>query len=49
MALPNIFEAETTKDLIHRINQLTPMSQRRWGKMKMMCHINITYPLPQHL
>ncbi len=46
MALPNIFEAETTKDLIHRINQLTPMSQRRWGKMnvdQMLAHICVPY------
>lgn len=46
MALPNIFEASTTKDLIHRINQLTPMTQRRWGKMtvdQMLAHICVPY------
>lgn len=46
MALPNIFESSTTKDLIHRINQLTPMSQRRWGKMnvdQMLAHICVPY------
>lgn len=46
MALPNIFDPSTTNDLIHRINQLTPMTQRRWGKMnvdQMLAHICVPY------
>lgn len=46
MALPNIFESTTTQELTHRINQLTPMSQRRWGKMnvdQMLAHVCVPY------
>lgn len=46
MALPNIFESTTTQELTHRINQLTPMNQRRWGKMnvdQMLAHICVPY------
>lgn len=46
MALPNIFESTTTQELTHRINQLTPMTQRRWGKMnvdQMLAHICVPY------
>lgn len=46
MAFPSIFKPETSEDLFKRIDQLSPMSQRRWGKMnvaQMLAHCSIPY------
>lgn len=46
MSLPNIFDPATTAELHKRIHQLTPMTQRRWGKMnvdQMLAHICVPY------
>jgi hypothetical protein len=46
MALPNIYTEQGTNDLISRINQLSPISQRRWGKMnvsQMLAHCCVPY------
>jgi inhibitor of KinA sporulation pathway (predicted exonuclease) len=48
MALPNIFTPEVTETLIQRINQLTPETQAKWGKMnvsQMLAHCNVTYEM----
>lgn len=46
MALPNVFDRNVADGLIERINQLTPESLPKWGKMdvaKMLAHSNVTY------
>ncbi len=46
MALPNIYTTQGTEELIARINQLSPISQRRWGKMnvsQMLAHCCVPY------
>ncbi len=46
MALPSVFEQSTVDALINRINQLTPASAPKWGKMnveQMLAHSNVTY------
>ena len=46
MAYPNIFEPSTTRNLIERIDKLTPASQRLWGKMgvaEMLAHCSVPY------
>lgn len=48
MALPNIFSAEVTQNMVQRINHLTPETQAKWGKMnvaQMLAHCNVTYEL----
>ncbi|MCD8528557.1 MAG: hypothetical protein LRY27_00900 [Chitinophagales bacterium] len=48
MALPNVFEENTTKQLIERIDRLNPETQAKWGKMdvnKMLAHCNVTYSM----
>ncbi|UII24342.1 DUF1569 domain-containing protein [Fulvivirga ligni] len=48
MALPNIFSKEVSENVIHRINQLTPSSQPKWGKMsvsEMLAHCNAVYEM----
>lgn len=38
---PNLFEADTVAEMARRISQLTPASQRQWGKMnvaQMLAH-----------
>lgn len=48
MALPNIFEIETTNELIERIHKLNPESRPLWGKMavgQMLAHCNVAYEL----
>jgi hypothetical protein len=45
---PNIFEKTTTDQIINRINQLTPSTQAKWGKMnvaQMLAHCNVTYEM----
>lgn len=46
MALPNIYTEQGTNELIARINQLSPITQRRWGKMnvsQMLAHCCVPY------
>ncbi len=46
MALPNIYTEQGTQELLSRINQLSPISQRRWGKMnvsQMLAHCCVPY------
>lgn len=48
MALPNIFTAEVCTAILQRINQLTPSTQPKWGKMsvaQMLAHCNVTYEM----
>ena len=48
MALPSIFSAETTQEIIDRINQLQPNTQALWGKMtvdQMLAHCCVTYEM----
>jgi hypothetical protein len=44
--MKNIFKPNDAKEVINRINKLTPTTQRRWGKMtvdQMLAHCNVTY------
>ena len=46
--MKNIFSQEVTQEVIDRINQLTPQSQRKWGKMtvdQMLAHCSVTYEM----
>jgi hypothetical protein len=48
MALPNIFTAQVSADIISRINKLTPTTQALWGKMsvsQMLAHCSVTYEM----
>ncbi len=48
MSLPNIFSKEVSDNIIRRINNLTPASQPKWGKMsvaQMLAHCNVTYEM----
>lgn len=48
MALPNIFSKEVSDNIIQRINNLTPATQPKWGKMsvaQMLAHCNVTYEM----
>ena len=41
--MPTLFEPQTSQEIIARINQLQPSSQRKWGKMsvsQMLWHCN---------
>ena len=43
--MENLFEQETVRKTISRIDKLQPASQRQWGKMdvaQMMAHCSIT-------
>ncbi|MBC7912817.1 MAG: DUF1569 domain-containing protein [Pyrinomonadaceae bacterium] len=46
--MKNIFENQTTEEIINRIHQLKPDTQAKWGKMnvaQMLAHCNVTYEL----
>ncbi|MCU0347744.1 MAG: DUF1569 domain-containing protein [Saprospiraceae bacterium] len=48
MALPNIFTRPVADAVIGRINQLTPATSPKWGKMnaaQMLAHCNVTYEM----
>ncbi len=48
MALPNIFTNLVSEQVIDRINQLTPITQPKWGKMsvdQMLAHCSVSYEL----
>lgn len=44
--MKNIFDQDISTQLIDRINQLTPATEKLWGKMtvaQMLAHCNVTY------
>lgn len=48
MTFPNIFSKEVANAVIGRINQLTPETQPKWGKMtvdQMLAHCSVTYEM----
>jgi hypothetical protein len=48
MALPNIFNSETTEIILKRLENLDANSQPKWGKMnasQMLAHLNIAYDI----
>jgi hypothetical protein len=48
MALPNVFTPEVSTQLIARIQQLSPQTAAKWGKMnvaQMLAHCNVTYEM----
>lgn len=48
MALPNIFLKDVTAQICDRINQLSPSTRQKWGKMnvaQMLAHCNVIYEI----
>lgn len=48
MALPSIYNSQTTETTLKRLSSLTPQSQAQWGKMnaaQMLAHLNVSYDL----
>ncbi len=46
--MKNIFDTKDTREIIGRINKLTPETQHLWGKMnvaQMLAHCNVAYEL----
>ena len=46
--MQNIFDAKDAQEYINRINNLTPETQRKWGKMsvdQVLAHLNVAYDL----
>ncbi len=46
--MKNVFDVNETKEIIDRINKLTPETPGLWGKMsvgQMLSHCNVTYEL----
>lgn len=46
--MQNVFDAKDAKEYINRINNLTPETQRKWGKMsvdQVLAHLNVAYDL----
>jgi hypothetical protein len=46
MALPNIFTAPVSNDVVSRINKLSTTTPAQWGKMnvtQMLAHCNVTF------
>ncbi len=44
--MQNVFDAKDAQNYINRINQLTPETQRKWGKMsvdQVLAHMNVPY------
>ncbi len=44
MEIKNLFDPTAKQEIIARINQLTPQSQRKWGKMdagQMLAHVQV--------
>jgi Protein of unknown function (DUF1569) len=44
MEVKNLFDSEVKREIIARINKLTPQSQRQWGKMdaaQMLAHVQV--------
>ena len=48
MALPSIFNSETTEIILKRLENLNTNSQPKWGKMnasQMLAHLNVAYDI----
>lgn len=48
MALPSVFDPQTTEETFKRLEKLNYMSKPLWGKMtaaQMLAHLNVTYDL----
>ena len=48
MALPSIYNSQTTAETLKRLSALTPETQPIWGKMnaaQMLAHLNVSYDL----
>ena len=46
--MQNVFDAKDAKEYINRINNLTPETQIKWGKMsvdQVLAHLNVAYDL----
>ena len=46
--MQNVFDAKDAQEFINRINNLTPETQRKWGKMsvdQVLAHLNVAYDL----
>ena len=46
--MQNVFDAQDAQEYINRINNLTPETQRKWGKMsvdQVLAHLNVAYDL----
>ena len=46
--MKNVFNEQDMNELLSRLNQLTPETQRKWGKMtvaQMLAHCNVTYEM----
>jgi hypothetical protein len=46
--MQDVFSVTDAQDYINKINQLTPESQKKWGKMdvnQMLAHLNVAYDL----
>ena len=46
--MQNVFDAKDAQEYINRINNLTPKTQRKWGKMsvdQVLAHLNVAYDL----
>jgi hypothetical protein len=44
MEVKNLFDEQVKRDIIDRINKLSPASQRKWGKMdvaQMLAHVQV--------
>jgi len=47
--MPSLFDKATQDAMLARVNQLSPSSQRRWGKMsvsQMLKHMTIAFSVP---
>jgi hypothetical protein len=48
MALPSVFDQQTSEALLARLEQINPQTQPKWGTMdaaKLLAHLNVTYDL----
>ena len=46
--MQNVFDAKDAQEYVNRINNLTPETQRKWGKMsvdQVLAHLNVAYDL----
>ena len=46
--MQNVFDAKDAQEYINRINNLTPETPRKWGKMsvdQVLAHLNVAYDL----
>lgn len=48
LVMKNMFKEKDAKEIIKRINKLTPETNRKWGEMdvaQMLAHCNVTYEM----